>query len=319
MVEPVTISIELLKLFGGLVYLLVGGDILVRGALGLAHRAGVPPLVIGLTIVAAGTSMPELMVSVFAALDGYGDIAVGNVVGSNIINVLVVLGLPVLVFPAHTDEGMVARESAFMVLVTVLFIGLCFTAPLGTVHGLALLSVLAVGLLLALRHSGGTASEEADTEFRRVLGLPTSVHMITIFVVLGIAALPIGADLTVEAAVSIAQWMGVSQAVIGVTIVAVGTSLPELSTTLIGALHRSSGVALGNVVGSNIFNVLGIMGITSLITTVPVAEQFMRYDVWVMLAVAVLMWVYACFVKVIGRVSGLVFIGLYALYIFGLF
>jgi cation:H+ antiporter len=310
-----------LKLFGGMVYLVVGGDLLVRGSLGLARRAAIPPLIVGLTVVALGTSAPELVISLHSAFSGYAGISIGNVVGSNIANVLVVLGVPALVHPARAESA-IGRQAAFMFGISIVFAVLCLLGPLELLHGGLLVGLLVTGMVLTAR--GGVAMpgldlEEAEVELERVLGLPHELPGISLFVVAGSAALGIGADLAVEGSVAVASRFGVSEAVIGATFVAFGTSLPELATTLIAAFHRSSDVAFGNVIGSNVLNILGIMGLTALLIDVPVPKSILRFDLWVMLGCSFLLWGLAQKRVAIGRRMGSAFLLAYFFYYVVLF
>jgi cation:H+ antiporter len=310
-----------LKLFGGMVYLVVGGDLLVRGSLGLARRTAIPPLVVGLTVVALGTSAPELVISLHSAFSGHAGISIGNVIGSNIANVLVVLGVPALVHPARAESA-IGRQAAFMFGISLVFVLLCLLGPLGLLHGGLLVALLVTGMVLTAR--GGVAMpgldlEEAEVELERVLGLPHELPGIALFVVAGSAALGIGADLAVEGSVAVASRFGVSEAVIGATLVAFGTSLPELATTVIAAFHRSSDVAFGNVIGSNVLNILGIMGLTALLIDVPVPASILRFDLWVMLGCALLLWGLAQKQIAIGRRMGSAFLLAYLFYYLVLF
>ena len=280
-------ALATLKLFGGLVYLLMGGDLLVRSAIGLSKRTQVSPTLTGLTIVAAGTSAPELMVSIYSAISGFSDIALGNVIGSNIANILMVLGVPALIAPMACEEADVRSQSLFMLGISVLFAGLCWLGSLGRLDGTLLLGVLVVGAILATRgrlSMPGVDPEEAREQLTAVLGIPGSRRLIGLFGALGLVMLPLGADLTVEGAVHLARSLEVGEAVIGASLIAIGTSLPELSTTVVAAYHRSTGVAFGNVIGSNVLNILAIIGTTAVITPIPVAPSLLAYDLWVMLA-----------------------------------
>jgi len=268
-------ALDLLKLFGGFVYLLMGGDLLVRGALGLARESKIPPMVVGLTVVAMGTSAPELMVSTFSALSGYPEIAVGNVIGSNIANILLVLGVPVFIHPIVCDQEGLSKQTALMVGVLLLLIVLCVTQPITFWEGCLLVGILICFLIAATRGSTLMPGlDDAEEELERVLGLPGNKRTIALFILLGMIALPLGADLIVEGAVGLATTWGIPEAVVGLSLIALGTSLPELSTTVIAALHRNSDVAIGNVIGSNLFNILAILGITALMTDIPVDPLF---------------------------------------------
>lgn len=313
-------TLDFLKLFGGFVYLLMGGDLLVRGALGLARESKIPPMVVGLTVVAMGTSAPELMVSSVSALTGFPGIAVGNIIGSNIANVLLVIGVPVLIHPIVCDQAGLGKQTGLMVAVSVLFIVLCIFQPVTFWEGILLVSLLGGFLFLATRGSDMVPTlDDAEEELERVLGLPGKSHTIVMFIILGIIALPLGADLVVEGAAGLAANWGVSEAVIGLSLIALGTSLPELSTTVIAALHKSSDVAIGNVVGSNVFNILAIFGITALLTDIPVDPDFLALDVWIMLGSSLLLLLFVLFKATIGKVWGLALLAAYLGYMVSIY
>lgn len=310
-----------LKLFGGFVYLLLGGDLLVRGSLGLAKKSAIPPMVVGLTVVAMGTSAPELMVSGYSAISGHPDIAVGNIIGSNIANILLVIGVPALIFPITFNQKGIGMQAGMMVAVTVLFVLLCIFEPFTFVDSVLLLFLLVVFLGLTMR---GTSivpglEEEVEEEMERVLGVPNITWKIVLYLILGIVTLPLGANLVVEGATGIARSWGVSEAIIGLSLIAIGTSLPELSTTVVSALHKSSDVAVGNVIGSNLLNILAIMGVTSMLADVPVDPNVMVWDIWVMLGCSLIVLVYALGRRSVGPVAGVLFIGLYVVYLASLY
>lgn len=311
--------LDVLRIFGGFVYLLLGGDFLVRGALGLSRESSIPPVVVGLTVVAMGTSAPELMVSAFSALSGFPGIAIGNVVGSNIANVLLVIGVPVLIHSISCTEETLPRQTGLMIGVTVMFMVMCYLTPLGTIDGIILLLVLAGFLTMTVRGAAVMPLDDAEDELERVLGLPGEKWSIALLVVLGMITLPLGANLAVEGAAGLAKSWGVTEAVIGLSIIALGTSLPELSTTVIAALHKSSDVALGNVVGSNLFNILLIMGFTSVLTEVPVDSHILRFDIWVMLLASVVLWMFVLARGTIGKAMGVIFLASYGAYIFAIY
>ena len=310
---------EALKLTGGLVYLLIGGDLLVRGAISFSHRTRIPEAVVGLTIVAIGTSAPELFVSVYAALAGHSAIAIGNVVGSNVANVLLVLGVPALIYPIATkEETRLRREASYMVGVTILFVVLCFFPPFDRYDGVAMLAVLAFGLWMTYDAHTAAApfgGKDEDGTLEAALGLPDRPWVICLFLLLGIVMLPLGADLTVDSAAALAGRFGVGEAVIGASLIAIGTSLPELSTTIIAALHRRASIALGNVIGSNVLNILAIMGITSLVADVPVPPAFLVTDLWVMSAASLLLWLIVLRGWPIARALGAGLLTSYAVYL----
>ncbi len=299
-----------LILLAGLVLLVIGGDALIRGAVGLAERFRISPIIIGLTIVAFGTSAPELIVSLTATLGGAPGIALGNVVGSNVANVLLVLGLPALIAATPTAQPFVRRNTSFMILVTLIFIGLCFVGPLTVWHGLVLVTLLLIFLAESAR-SALNSREPIDPGEEGVSNLWLAV----VLVIAGVIALPIGARFTVDGASDIAAAWGVSDAAIGLTVVAIGTSLPELAATLIAAFKRHSGIAVGNIIGSNLFNIMAIMGITALVAPVPVDPQFLRVDLWVMLGASLLIVPFIWWRQPIGRVAGIGFVIAYAIYI----
>lgn len=310
-------ALDVLRLFGGVVYLVLGGDMLVRGALGLARRTSIPPVIIGLTVVALGTSAPELVISVYAALSGFADVALGNVVGSNIANILLVLGAPALIGPIVADAAGLRRQTAFMVGVTLLFIGLAMNGELSSAEGLLLIGLLVAAMVsvyfFRLEVPGAEDLDEA-TQLQRVLGLPHKLSAAVLFVIVGIVLLPVGANLTVEGAVSIAQALSVPEVVIASTIIALGTSLPELSTTVIAAFHKSSDIAIGNVIGSNVLNILLVAGAAAAITPLTVASSLIRTDFWFLLVATALLMAFVMKRWPIGRATGSVMLVGYVTY-----
>jgi cation:H+ antiporter len=312
--------LDFLRLFGGFVYLLMGGDLLVRGALGLARESKIPPTVVGLTVVAMGTSAPELMVSAFSALSGYPGISIGNVVGSNIANVLLVIGVPVLIHPIVCDQPGLNKQTGLMISVSVLFILLCVFQPITFWAGVMLVLILLGFLISATRGASLMPGlDDAEEELERVLGLPSHPITIVLFIGLGVIALPLGADLIVEGGIGLASSWGIKESIIGLSLIALGTSLPELSTTVIAALHKNSDVAIGNVIGSNLFNILAILGITAMLTDIPVDASFLRFDLWVMLGAAVVLWMFVLLKARIGRLAGSLFLAAYASYMYLIF
>jgi cation:H+ antiporter len=267
---------DILLILGGLIGLFLGGEALVRGASGLAARLGLPPLLIGLTVVGFGTSMPELLVSVDAAWRGVPAVAIGNVVGSNIANILLILGLSALVWPMAGVTGL-RRDLVVMLAASLSLVPLFALGGMGRLAGAALVLGLAVYLVQAFRNPGSQGAQAVA---------PMSVPRALMIAGLGLVALVAGARFLVDGAVGIARAAGLSEAYIGLSIVAVGTSLPELATSVVAAIRRQSALAIGNVVGSNIFNVLGILGLTALIAPIPVEGRFLTFDLPVMLAVS---------------------------------
>lgn len=292
----------------GLVLLFLGGDLLVRGAVTLAARLRISPLLIGLTVVGFGTSMPELLVSLNAALAGLPDIALGNVVGSNTANILLILGLALVVGPLSLRLPGVRRDLLAMLASAAL---LALIAPGGTLHpwhGLLFLALLAAYLAYsAIRgHAQGAALPPT--------GPALPLWQMFAFLAAGLAALVFGADFLVQGATSLAARIGVPDAVIGLTVVAVGTSLPELATSVVAALKRQPEIAVGNVVGSNIFNILGILGVTAALAPISVAPRMARFDIPVMLAVTLAIAVLLAVAPRMPRLVGLALLAAYGWY-----
>jgi cation:H+ antiporter len=304
----------------GLVILLLAGDALVKGAVNLSLRLGVPALIVSLTIVAFGTSAPELLISIKAVLDNAPGIALGNVVGSNTANILLVLGIPALLATMHTSECSTRKTFNMMIAASVLFIALAFRGVFDMWAGLILLAGLAYVLFDAFRDSqkhrnGDRAAETDDLEEPEGADPNMPGWQIGVFLVLGLIGLPLGASLLVDNATIIAQAYGVSDTVIGLTLVAIGTSLPELATTVMAALRRQADVALGNVIGSNMFNLLGIIGVASLVGPISVDPEFLRFDLWVMLAASLILIPFVYLGQNITRLWGIALCALYALYL----
>lgn len=318
----IPISLAILYFFGGSVYLIMGGDLLVRGAIALSRRLRIPAMVVGLTVVALGTSAPELVVSLRAALTGYPEVALANVVGSNTANALLVVGLPALVYPLSRDEPGVARDGLTMLLVSLLFAGLCFTGPLGRLDGALLLTGLALFAAYVWRSSSlKTVWSSKSEELPWVLGLPSKPAMIATFLVLGVLWLPLGAELLIRGAVGVAERLGISNAVIGLTLVALSTSLPELSTSLIAAFKHEPEVAVGNVLGSNVLNVLAVMGATAVVSPVaiPIPRRFLSLDLPVMVGAALALTVFTARRGAVSRPAGALLTIAYAAYVALLF
>lgn len=311
-----------LELFAGLIYLLMGGDLLVRGAVALARRVNVPPVVIALSIVALGTSLPELVVTVQAVLNGFPAIAIGNVVGSNIANVSLVLSVPALFYPLTIEGGATRRDTVIMLIVTLLFVTACLLGDLGRLEGLALLAGLVAWLGHTARETSRDQRErkrEAPLEF--VLGLPIKGWMIALFIVVGAIGLPLGARMLVEAAVELAAQLGVSEAIVGLTIVAVGTSLPELATCGVAAAQRQTEMVLGTAIGSNVFNILAIMGAAAVVSPTPIAVPagFSTLDLPVMAVASIVLAVLVWRGRPVGRAAGIILLAGYVLYLSALY
>lgn len=306
----------------GLVILLLAGDALVKGAVNLALRAGIPALLVSLTIVAFGTSAPELLISIASILDDAPGIALGNVVGSNIANVLLVLGVPAIMAGLDTQNCDTRKTFIFMICGSILFIALSFFGPLTHWHGLILLAALSYILFDAWRdaqkHRAEAGAAALLEEEEEVEGADPSIAgwKIALFLGLGLVGLPLGADLLVDSAVSIAEALEVPDTIIGLTLVAIGTSLPELATTVMAALRRQADVALGNVIGSNMFNLLAIIGVSVQVGPIPVDPGILRFDMWWMLGASLLLIPFVLYKMRMGRAVGIGLIGLYTVYLY---
>ncbi len=313
------VTYSALILVSGLVMLVFAGDYLVRGAAGLAENLGISPLVIGLTVVAFGTSAPELLISLQAALSGAPGIAIGNVVGSNISNVLLVVGVPALIAPVLATEPGLRRNMTAMLAVTMVFMLMVSSGSLSRAEGATLLLILATVIAWQI-HTARAMKLAAIDDYHDEIGeTPHNPIRIGLYLVGGVVGLPIGAHLTVTGASAIAESFGISQTVIGLTIVAIGTSLPELATTVMAAYRGSSAVAMGNVVGSNLFNLAGIMGVTAMIVPVQIPDRIITIDMWVMAATSLLVAIFAYARLSVGKAFGVSMLVAYAAYLISLF
>jgi len=314
-----------LPIAGGLALLVIGGDLLVRGAVRVAERLGVSPLVIGLTLVGFGTSMPELVTSVQAALSGAPGIAWGNIVGSNIANILLIAGASAMLFPIAVTAPALRRDAMVMLAVAAVFVALAALVPMGRGIGAAFVLTLAAYVILTIRNDrAATAGALRDKEIAlealdpglapvasRRAGL-----LVPLLLALGGLALVIGGGAAlVRGAVALAQSFAIPETVIGLTIVAVGTSMPELVTSVMAAIRRQGDVAFGNIVGSNIVNILGIGGVTALIAPLPVPDAITRFDAPVMLGLSMLLVLLAATGLRVSRREGALLLSGYAIYL----
>lgn len=305
----------------GLALLAGGGDLLVRGATAIAQLAGLTPAVIGLTVVAMGTSLPELVVSLVAAADGQSDIAVGNVVGSNIFNLAAALGITALVIPLPVHGNAVRLEWPFMFVASFLCLLLARDLVVDRLEGgfflvsLVLFTVYVVRL--ARREVVGEERVElqAEVEERALAPRPRRLTMSVLAIAGGVALLVVGGRLLVDGAVTLARLAGLTERVIGLTVVAAGTSAPELATSVVAALRRRTDVAVANMIGSNIFNILGILGVTALIAPLTVSPAIVRTDMWWMLGISLLVYPMMRARGRIARAEGAVLFGAYVAYI----
>lgn len=302
----------------GLILLAVGGDILVRGAVGIASRLGVSPLLAGLTIVGFGTSTPELVTSLFAAFDGAPGIAVGNVVGSNIANILLILGVSALILPLAINPAAFRRDGIALAAATLACLAAVLFGVLSRPVGFALLALLIGYIIWAYRSE--RRHPDAEAAMHEHVAADVASPGISLMAALGLAIAGIigtiiGARLLVDGAIVIARDFGVAETVIGLTVVAVGTSLPELVACVIAALRRHADVALGNIIGSNIYNVLGILGVTAIAHPIRIPPEIASFDIWVLLGTTALLGLFLRTGWTLKRWEGGVFLVLYAGYV----
>ena len=304
---------EYLLLILGLAILIVGGEFLVKGAVGIAHRYELSPLVVGMTIVSFGTSAPELLVSVQAALEGHPQISIGNVVGSNIANLALVLGITTIIFPMSVKGDTIKIDWPMMMGATVLFyLAIVFDSILNWYEGLAFVLILATFVVWLIRKSRAEKNEDDKIEQKeKAANILSSILLI----IGGGIGLSFGAKFLLDNAVKIAANFEVSEHIIAATIVAFGTSVPELTTSCIAAFKKQTDISLGNLIGSNLFNILGILGITGMITEIPISADVMSYDIFWMLGISFFILPLVLFGKKISKFGGVILFATYILYI----
>jgi cation:H+ antiporter len=309
-------------LIAGLVLLVAGAEVLVRGAAKLAAQFGIPPLIIGLTVVAFGTSAPETAVSVQASLNGSGDIAIGNVLGSNIANILLILGMTSLVAPLIVSRQLIRLDVPIMIGASLVTYALAWDGSLSRLDGALLFSaVVGYTLFLIISSRRASAAAAEDDEFAKEFGLHEEPKRYASLinaglVIAGLVLLVTGSNFLVEGAVSLARALGLSELVIGLTVIAIGTSLPELATSILAAIRGERDIAVGNIVGSNIFNLLCVLGLASLVSpeAIGVAASALAFDFPVMIAVALACLPIFFTGYAINRWEGLLFLGYYIAY-----
>lgn len=303
-----------LYLLGGLIGLFLGGEGLIRGSSSLALKVGISPLVVGLTVVALGTSSPELLVSLKAALMGSSSIALGNIIGSNIANIALILGLAAVIRPLQVHANVIKREIPIMIGVSLLLVFFLIDGTVGFIEGLIfvilLIAYTIINIFLSLKEN-----KEIEKEFEEGLKSKLNIPTAVLFIVAGLALLFFGADLFLKGAVSLAKVFNVSDAIIGLTVVAVGTSLPELFTSIVATIKKESDIAVGNAVGSNIFNILSILGISAIIIPIK-SDQISYFDFGVMLAAAFILLPLSYSGFRISRLEGILLLTGYLIYIF---
>ena len=307
-----------LQIIGGLLLLFIGGESLIKGAVSLAKSLGMSTFIIGLTVVAYGTSSPELMISIQSALSGHPDIALGNVVGSNIANILCVLGLTALIYPIAIDKKISMFDMTFLCLITILLYGLCFLDALNQIAGIILIAILIFYTYLIFKRSKSgdqNLSSEQQEEVEEQLKTPLNLWQASAICIASFALLIIGSDILIEGSVSLARLIGISEATIGVTLVAFGGSAPELVVSIMAAIHKRSEIVFGNIIGSNLFNILGAIGITSLLHPINVDPRFVNFDLLIATAVTLILFAIIYFAPKIYRIIGAVFFASYIAYI----
>ncbi|MFA7275436.1 MAG: calcium/sodium antiporter [Pseudobdellovibrionaceae bacterium] len=321
--QRIAVLNDILLIGGGLFLLLLGGEGILRGSVAVATRLGVSKFLVAAVIIGFGTSMPEMAVSVEAALQNAPEVALGNVVGSNIANVLLIVGLSAVISPIALDGDMVRRDMAFMLVATLV---LCALAYAGAFHGVSG-AVMLVGLLVYIWWSyrlerskqSQLPSPDADGLPDAPIEAPMRTGKAVILSVASLVMLVGGAVMLVDGAIALARHFAISETVIGLTIIAVGTSLPEIATSVVSSLRHQGDVVIGNILGSNIFNILAILAVTAMIKDIPVSEQIVAFDMWVMLGAAFVLALFLLLGVRIGRRAGFVMLASYSAYIFFLY
>ncbi len=305
-----------LMIIGGIILLVAGGEALVQGAVALAKRMGVAPLVIGLTVVAYGTSMPEMVVSVESMMTGHPDIALGNVVGSNISNILLILGITALIFPIAMDQDLARRDAILMLMATLLLIIFSIDGVVSRPEAVVFLGIAVFHGIYTFYFTHKHPSRQLEKEMEEETNVSMPLWRSLLFICGGMALLVFGGKVTVGGCVTLAREAGISEAVIGLTILAIGSSLPELMASAVAAYRKHPGICLGNIVGSNLMNITVIMGVAPIIKPVTVAPQFMQMDFWVMIGVTFAFSVFLIGEKRMGRLEGSALVLCFCSYLF---
>lgn len=295
----------------GLAVLIFSGDYLVKGAVGVAEKFKISPLVIGMTVVSFGTSAPELFVSIKAALMGSPDLAIGNVIGSNIANIALVLSITVLIFPIIAERNSKIIDWPMMMFASILFYVFSLDNIITMVEGIILISILIVFIILLIRNSR-KSNLDLDED---IDGTPSNFPLTLVFLFGGLVGLKFGADWLLEGAIGVAKSFGMTEKVIAVTIVAFGTSVPELVASGVAAYRKQTDISIGNLVGSNIFNIMIVIGITAIIKPINVAQSVMDFDMYWMLGIALALFPMMFIGKKMGRIHGIILLTAYITYI----
>jgi cation:H+ antiporter len=303
-------------LVAGFAILIYSADCLVRGALSAAYKANVSPLLVGIVIVGFGTSLPEFLISAQAATTGSAGLAHGNIIGSNIANILLVLALPALIFPITTDAPRMRITAFFMLACTAAWIGVSMYFGLTQIVGIAFIIALVAYAFLAWSLDREDKSEDTKEELKM---MSTPMWRMIMIILIGIVGLPLGSRLLVDGGISLGHELGASETIVGLTLLAVGSSIPELGASVAAAVRKQSDVAMGNIIGANIFNILGAGGVVAILAPRnQLSPEFAAFSNWVMLAAAVLLVLVVFLKRRVGVVTALIFLALYGLYLYGL-
>jgi cation:H+ antiporter len=304
----------------GFVALIGGGDLLVKGAVGIAAKAKLSKLVIGMTVISFGTSAPELIVSLNSASQGLPEIAIGNVIGSNIANIALVLGVTVLIFPMPVSRNSIRFDWPMMMLSSLLFFVFALNLTIERWEGLLLFLILILFIVFLIRNSRKGNQVELD-EIENIGEITSKINVWkqVLFIVIGLVGLFLGSKLLISSATSIATEFGVSKHVIGITIIAFGTSVPELATSVIAAFKKETDISVGNLIGSNIFNVMAVLGLTGIVKPIPIEPNVIQWDMYWMLGVALILLPMMVFRRKVYRFSGAILLAIYVFYILSLF
>jgi len=308
---------EYVLLIGGLIILIIAGEALVRGAVGVALKFNIPTLVIGMTIVSFGTSVPELLVSLQAALDGHPELAIGNVIGSNIANLALVLGITTMILPITVKRVTTRIDWSILMVTTILFFIFILNGNIEWYEGLIFtIGIIAFNFFMFWKSKKESKKEDVELDFEKE-GVKSSKLLFNIFLIIaGSIGLAFGAKWLLKGAIDIASNFGVSEHVIGVTIVAFGTSVPELITSIMAAIKKETDISVGNLIGSNIFNILGVVGITALVKEIPVSMQVITNDIYWVLGISFLVFPLMIIGYRINRVKGFLLFSAYCVYIY---
>jgi len=320
------LSLQLLKimdlstfvlLFSGLIVLIVGGNLLLKAAVSISLKFNIPKVLIGMTVVSLATSAPELIISLKSALKGSPDLAISNVVGSNIANIGLVLGLTILLSPIKISKNIYKIDWPIMMFSAVYFLIIISDGVIKTYEGLVLVCFLVISIIYLIKHQE-KSEEDNDLEGDSIDSLPKSI----VILFFGGVFLYLGSEWFISGAIDLASSFGISERIIGITLVSIGTSIPELVTSVVAVLKKEKGISLGNLLGSNIFNVFAVLGITSIVTPLLVGDlNIINYDIYVMLFFAFIIFPLIFFPKkyILGRVEGVIILSFYLYYIFNIF